>query len=170
MLGSFETATFSQFWGIKLGLIVGGYNSKAMQLGNLLEHQIIDKISEITERRIRKGRFPVYRRHKLRANYDGLARDTVIEVKTSEKGFGKVPKNYWMQCQVLMYAKRRKRCELWLYRVTDDDYRNPYFAEIDVERLAKFDIAYDAEWIANTYLPRIRYLARCLKRGEYPHA
>ena len=170
MLGRIETATFSQFWGVKLGLIVGGYNNKAMQLGNLLEHAIIDKIAEITGQAIRKGKFPSYRRHRLRVNYDGLTRDAVIEVKTSEKGFDKVPKNYWMQCQVLMYAKHRKQCELWLYRVTNDDYRNPYFAEIATERLAKFEIPYDAEWIANTYLPRLRYLSRCLRRWEYPHA
>lgn len=134
-----------------------------------MEHRIIDKVAKLTGRRIRKGRYPAYRRHRLRVNYDGLTRDAVIEIKTSRKGFERVPKGYWQQCQVLMYAKRRRRCELWLYMLTEEDYRAPYYATIDPDRLRCFVIEYDRDWAETEYLPRLRCMAQCLRKGVFPH-
>lgn len=170
IMGNWATDTFRQFWGVKTGLIQRTYHSRQMEVGNILEHAVIDKVGEITGRHIRKGRFPAYRRHRLRANYDGLTRGELIEVKTSGKGFDKVPKSYWQQCQVLLYAKHRRRCELWLYTLTEEDYQAPYFAAIDPARLRCFTIDYDPDWIRDAYMPRLRYLAGCLRRGVYPHA
>ena len=170
IMGSWDTDSFRDWWAIKTGLPLHTFKSRAMDVGNAMEHAIIDAICAAEKQRIRKGNRPVYRRHRLRVNYDGLRLCEVVEVKTSGKGFSKVPRGYWMQCQVLMYALRRRKCSLWLYVLNDDEYDMPYFAEADAGRLRRFEIPYDAEWIKREYLPRLRVLARCLKKGVWPCA
>lgn len=170
IMGNWGTKTFAKWWLVKLGIAQQTYHSRAMDVGNIMEHAIIDKVSELTGRRIRKGRRPLYSPLlRLRVNYDGLCRDCVVEIKTAKAMFATVPKNYWQQCQVLMYRTRRTRCELWAYEVTEDDYAAPYFARIAPSRLRRFSIGYDPEWVENVYLPRLRVLARALRGREFPH-
>lgn len=171
IMGNWETKTFAKWWLSKLGLAQNTYHSIAMDTGNIMEHAIIDEVARQTGYRIRKGRRPLYSPLlRLRVNYDGLCSQCVVEIKTAKRMFETVPKNYWQQCQVLMYRTRRERCELWAYEVTEDDYAAPYFARIDPARLRRFTIAYDPAWIQNDYLPRLRVLARALRRREFPNA
>lgn len=78
-----------------------------------------------------------------------------------------VTRPYWMQCQVQMFAAK-KPCKIAAYRLLEEDYQN-FFNAIDPGRLTFHPIVYDKEFIQNQYLPRLRYLAWCLKRGKTPN-
>ena len=168
VMGNFDTKSFTDWWLIKLGLFGRSYKSWVMDVGNIMERDIIKAIIKKEKSPIKLGSRPYYiRRLRIRVNYDGLRKDEVIEIKTSEKGFKKVPKNYWQQCQVLMYRMRKKKTGLYLYHMRDEDYLNPYFADIDISRIERFEISYDKEFIKE-YLTRIKYLKKHLKNKTMP--
>ena len=66
-----------------------------------------------------------------------------------------------------MYATKRKEAEIVYYFLNEENYEN-YFLPIDTTRIKVFDIDYDEEWVNNTLLPRLSYLADCLKHRRYP--
>ena len=169
IMGNWETRSFLEWWFVKLGFYVNNKKSWAMICGNLLEIPIIREIEKQEHRKIHIGKHPYYNLPlKLRCNYDGFTKDAVIEIKTTKKIFYSVPKNYWEQCQVLMFKKKKKKAILYAYQMTDDDYRNPYFPNIDYNRIKSFVIDYDKEFIEKEYKPRLRYLAMCLRRKKVP--
>lgn len=171
VMGNWKTRSFEEWFFEKLdfGRLDKRYNSWAMQCGNILEHQIIKAIELFEEKRIKIGRRPYYNvRLRLRCNYDGLRRREVVEIKTTNKEWKSIPKAYWQQVQVLMYKKGKKLAKIYAYRMTEDDYANPYFAEIDISRIKTFTVEYDKEWIKTQYLPRLKYLARCLRKRIFP--
>ena len=57
---------------------------------------------------------------------------------------------------------------LYAYEMTDDDYLNPYFPNIDYNRIKSFVIEFDNEFIEKEYKPRLKYLASCLKKRKIP--
>jgi hypothetical protein len=172
IMGNWETETFKNWWLVKLGINPNnGVKTWVMDCGNIMEIPIIRFIEKMENRKIQIGRFPFYKiRLRLRCNYDGLRKSEVVEIKTTGKGFTKVPKNYWQQCQVLMWRKKKQRTGLYEYRMTINDYANPYFPQIDKTRLFRHEIRFDEGFIKNEYLPRLRYLARCLKAKKFPKA
>lgn len=168
-MGSWDTQTFRNWWAVKLGVYDNNFTNRAMETGTLLEIPIIRKINETIRPRIRIGKRPAYRRRfRVRVNYDGLRPKEIVEIKTASKPFTKVPRNYWMQCQVLMWVRRANKATLYVYQPNDIDYLSPYFPDIDPERMACFRINYDAGFIKNEYLPRVRVLARALRRRDFP--
>lgn len=170
VMGNWTTQTFRSWWLVKLGTISEHFSTRAMEMGNLFEIPIIHAIEALEGRRIKLGKHPIYLpRYRIRTNYDGLC-STLIEIKTTKKMFKKVPKGYWQQCQVLMFAARRKLTELYAYELNDFDYEAPYFPEIDPGRLHRFEIAYDDAFIHSDYLPRVEILARALRERRYPIA
>ena len=169
IMGNWETETFKEWWLVKLGINHNTVKTWAMDCGNLMEVPIIRFIEKEEGRKIKIGTHPYYKPSlRLRCNYDGLRQDEVIEIKTTSKGFKKIPKNYWQQCQVLMYMKGKKRTALYEYRMTDNDYLNPYFQNIDKTRLIRHEIPFDKGFIEREYLPRLRYLATALKSKKFP--
>lgn len=60
-----------------------------------------------------------------------------------------------------------KGCVIDAYRLEAEDYEN-FFREIDTARLSYHEILYDPRWIEEQYLPRLEYLADCLKRRKTP--
>ena len=169
IMGNWETESFKNWWLVKLGVTQNTLSSWVMDCGNIMEIPIIRFIEKLEKQKIHIGRRPYYKLGlRLRCNYDGLRKNEVVEIKTSGTGFKKVPKNYWQQCQVLMYRKKKKYTSLYLYYMTDADYLNPYFPDIDKTRLVRHEIMFDKGFIDNEYLPRLRYLARCLKAKIMP--
>ena len=169
IMGNWETESFKNWWLVKLGVTQNNLSSWVMDCGNIMEIPIIRFIEKLEKQKIHIGKRPYYKLGlRLRCNYDGLRKNEVVEIKTSGAGFKKVPKNYWQQCQVLMYCKKRKYPSLYLYYMTDADYLNPYFPAIDKTRLVRHEIMFDKGFIDNEYLPRLRYLARCLKAKIMP--
>ena len=169
IVGNWETETFKNWWSVKLGLTKNNINTWAMECGNLLEIPIIKKIEKIENRKIKLGKRPFYNFHlRLRVNYDGFTKNEVVEIKTTSKLWKAVPKNYWQQCQVLMYRKKKLTTLLYAYLMEESDYLNPYFPEIDSDRIHIFPVFYDREFIEQNYLPKLKYLAKCLKKKNYP--
>lgn len=161
IMGSWETATFEKFWLEKLGLFRSGYESLAMKTGTYFEGKILDAIG--VRRRDRQIRIPSLR---LRVNLDGEDR-IIHEVKTYGRELFFVTRPYWMQAQVEMFAAK-KPLEIVAYRLLEDDYQN-WLLPIDPGRLSRHTIEYDREWVCEKYLPRLSYLADCLKKGEWPN-
>lgn len=161
IMGRWDTPTFARFWLEKLGVIENTYINRQMLAGTYYEHRILDALG--IKQRDRQIRIPKYR---LRVNLDGET-DIIHEVKTYGAVF-KVTKPYWQQCQVQIFAAK-KPCEITAYKLLPEDYKN-FFNPIDMKRLSYHPIEYDAEWIDREYLPRIEYLAWCLKRRFTPDA
>lgn len=160
IMGSWETASFAKWWAEKIGFIHRGFTTPSMRTGTAYEHRILNAIG--VRRRDRQIRIP---RLRLRVNLDGEDR-IIHEVKTHGKQFN-VTKNYWMQCQVEMFAAM-KPCEITAYRLGEEEYRN-YFLPIDDARITRHGIRFEPDWVLNEYLPRLRELRQCLKKGEKPN-
>lgn len=163
IVGSWNTPSFTAWWGEKLGLIQNTYTNIYMQAGTAYEHRILSALGIVQmDRQIK------IRRLRLRVNLDGEDRETITEVKTYGKDVFKVSKAYWGQCQVQMYAAR-KPCRIAAYRLIDEDYRN-YFNPIDPARITLHPIEHDPAWISGLWLPRVEYLRDRLKRRRFPDA
>lgn len=165
IMGKWTSQTFAQWWCVKLGLYERNIVTEAMQAGTVYEHRILDALGiRQRDRQIRK------RLLRLRVNLDGEDRDTIYEVKTCKEKDGapiKVSRAYWEQAQVEMYATGKRKLYIVYYPLREEDYKN-FFNEIDVDRVQKVPVSYDAEWIECEYLPRLRYLAHCLRRKVIP--
>ena len=71
-----------------------------------------------------------------------------------------------MQAQVEMFAAN-KPLEIVAYRLEPEDYEN-FYRPIDPARITRHPVLRDEAWLQEQYLPRLRYLAWCLKRGRFP--
>lgn len=162
IMGNWKTKTFANWWLVKMGITQNHFNSIQMQTGTALEHRILEYIG-ITKMD-RQIRFPSVL---LRVNLDGEDRREVTEVKTYSGDQFHVTKPYWMQSQVEM-AVTGKRLRIAAYRVTPEDYLN-WFLPIDPERLSFHPVQFDGEWVVDRYLPRLMYLAECLRKGAFPN-
>ena len=131
--------------------------------GNNYEHKILDSLE--VEGLEKDNQFIIDR---LRVNLDGNTQRCIYEVKThnANKEF-KVPKNYWRQAQVEMYASEIHKLYIVAYALNEDDYIN-YFNKIDKTRLQLIEIEYDENFIKNEYLPKLNILIECLKKGVFP--
>lgn len=162
VMGNWNTKSFARWWRIKLGISHDHFTTTAMQAGTYYEHKILQHIGvSKMDRQIR------IRRLRLRVNLDGETQGTVKEVKTYGGKF-KVSKAYWQQAQTEMFAAQKK-LDIVAYRLTEDDYLN-FFNPIDPERVSVYPVEYDQLWVRDEYLPRLKYLAWCLKRGVWPNA
>lgn len=163
VMGNWSTASFARWWLVKLGVGKQGYTSRAMQTGTALEHRILAHMG-VT----RMDRQIKVRRLRLRVNLDGETRTRIKEVKTYSGARFVLSKAYWQQAQVEAYAGK-KPVDIVAYHVTIEDYRN-WFLPIEDARLETHAVQYDSAWIDAVYLPRLRYLAQCLREGVWPDA
>ena len=161
IMGNWDTKTFRLWWLEKLGLRKSRIKTIAMQTGTAYEHRILDAAGAIW-----KDRQIKIRRLRLRVNLDGEDYKTIYEAKTYHKDKFVVTKAYWMQAQVEQFAAH-KQCVITAYRLTDEEYKN-WFIPVDKRRMSFHPVPYDQGWIDTKYLPRIMYLARCLRRGVMP--
>lgn len=111
VVGNWKTKTFEKWWLEKLGILVSHLTSEAIKAGNNYERKILEAL-ELPDMEYDKqiiiGR--------LRVNLDGNTADTIYECKThkADKEF-KVPKNYWRQVQVQMYASGLRKAYIVAY-------------------------------------------------------
>lgn len=161
IMGNWHTHTFMRWWLVKLGTVTDNYSSRAMRAGTAYEHKILDALGIVQRDRQIKIR-PL----RLRVNLDGETMDTVEEVKTYGTERFVVSRAYWQQMQVEMFAARAFG-EIIAYRMEPEDYRN-FYNPIDYDRISRHPIAYDPGWVEREYLPRLQYLAWCLKRRRTP--
>lgn len=163
IMGNWNTDTFRHFWLVKMGYAEGFGGNRYTKAGTAYEHKILDAIH--IKKRDRQIRI---KRLRLRVNLDGEHRTCIFEVKTHGKDEFKPCKAYWQQAQVEMFAAKKKLV-IVAYRMDEENYDN-YFLPIESGRITYHPIEYDAEWVKKEYLPRLRYLAYCLKKGVMPSA
>lgn len=162
IVGSWETKSFAKWWLEKEGVMRNDYCNLAMSAGTHKEHQILEYINaaELDKQIL----MPDLR---LRVNLDGDDDQYIYEVKTYKLSNGfRVPKKYWQQVQVQMYASGL-HCKIVAYGLTEEDYYN-FLLPIDSNRLSIYDIEYDCNFIENDYLPKLRYFKHCLDHHLLP--
>lgn len=162
--GNWKTATFEKWWMQKIGINRDRIDNKFTLAGTHYEHRILESLDipmELDKQIILEDLL-------LRVNLDGNTEDTIFECKTYrfEKGF-KLPRKYINQVQVQMFASGLRKAKIIAYGLTEGDYEN-FFHDIDPERRIEFDIPYDERWINEAYLPKLKYLAECLREGRFP--
>lgn len=161
IMGRWDSKTFDQFWAEKLGIHQSTFTNLAMKTGSYYEGKILDAID--VKKRDRQIRIPSMR---LRVNLDGESK-IIHEVKTHKDAEFKVSRPYWMQAQVEMFAAK-KNLEIVAYRLEPDDYQN-WLRPIDMDRISRHPVERDDVWLQTEYLPRLQYLADCLKNGVWPN-
>lgn len=162
IIGNWGTKSFIKWWLQKLDLNRANFENISMNAGTHKEHQILKALNiPETDKQIL---IPELR---LRVNLDGNSDTTIYEVKTynAEKVF-KCPIKYKRQVWVQMYATGFKKAYIVAYGLTEADYKN-YFLPIDKDRLAEIPVEYNEKFISE-YLPKLRYLAKCLNKGCLP--
>ena len=162
IVGNWNTKSFEKWWLEKLGLNKNTFSNEAMKTGTNYEHKILEalEIDLEMDKQVIQDR--------LRVNLDGNTKDCIYEIKTYsfDKKF-KVSKQYWRQAQVEMYGSNIHKLFIVAYGLKENDYKN-FFNTVDKERLKFFEIEYDEDFIQNEYIPKLNYLTKCLKEGEFP--
>lgn len=166
IIGKWSSKTWQKWWMQKIGINTDHFENKYTQAGTHYEHKILSSLGLLME----FDKQIILEDLRLRVNLDGNTKDCIYECKTFiyEKGF-KLPKKYINQVQVQMFASGMRKAKIVAYGLKDEDYNN-YFKPIDKERVYVFDIEYDEQWINNVFLPKLRILVDCLKRGVMPSA
>ena len=164
VVGSFDTKTFIDWWLSKEGVTSNNFESAEMNAGTHWEHRILEHVRDDMEMD-KQILLPELR---LRVNLDGNTENCIYECKTykANKPF-KVPVKYKRQVWVQMYGSKIGKAYIVAYGLTENDYMN-YLAPLDDSRLDLIPIDYDKAFIETKYLPRLRYLARCLDDGIFP--
>lgn len=164
VIGNWKTATFEKWWMQKIGINRDHFDNKYTSAGTHYEHRILESLGIPME----FDRQIILEDLRLRVNLDGNDSDTIYECKTYgfDKGF-KLPRKYINQVQVQMFASGFRKAKIIVYGLKADDYEN-YFHDIDPERRGEVIITYDERWVNEEYLPKLKYLAQCLKEGRFP--
>jgi hypothetical protein len=164
IIGNYNTKTFEKWWMQKIGINRDHFDNKYTLAGTHYEHRILESLGIPME----LDKQIIIEDLRLRVNLDGNDADTIYECKTYkfDKGF-KMPKKYIQQVQVQMFASGLRKAKIIVYGLKEEDYDN-YFNEIDPGRRDEVVITYDEKWIREVYLPKLTYLAECLKEGRFP--
>lgn len=167
VVGNWKTKTWEKWWMQKLGMNQDHFDNKYTKAGTNWEHRILDSLNLPN---LEKDKQFIIEDLRLRVNLDGNLPDRIEEVKTYqwEKGWKKTPQKYIDQVQVQMYASNIFNAEIVAYGLLPEDYDN-YLRPLDPQRRSQHPVVYYPLWINQVYLPRLRILADCLKRGVFPH-
>ena len=173
-----NTKTWKSWWSVKSGLMEPEFTGSIYtRAGNMFEHHILRAIDpDMTL----DGQI-IMEKYLLRVNYDGYRDGKIVEIKThkNEKEFSMIPA-YWQQCQVEMYVYQQMSKKWFLpdfeglYLVSyalrpDEYYLDEDEIEVDPDRIILHPVEYDKAFIKGEYLPRLKELARALKKGKYPY-
>lgn len=166
VVGNWQTKTFENWWLEKIGIVKNNIRTDAMIAGTYYEHKILDALGI---ENLEKDKQIIIENLRLRANLDGNTDTCIYEVKTynAKKEF-KITKQYWRQAQVEMFASQIHKLYIVAYALEDKDYKN-YFNSIDKNRIKIIEVEYSEDFIKNEYLPKLKILAECLKKGEFPN-
>ena len=167
VLGNWKTKTWEKWWMQKLGINNDHFENEYTKAGTNWEHRILDALNLPN---LEKDKQIIIEDLRLRVNLDGNTHVGIKEVKTYqwEKGWKKTPQKYIDQVQVQMFASGLWMADIVTYGLQPEDYKN-YLRELDPNRLRQIPVGYDIPWIEGVYLPKLRILADCLKRGVWPH-
>lgn len=172
-----QSKTWKQWWQVKLGEVESQFGGNIYtRAGNNFEHKILKAVDP---NMTLDGQI-VHPRYRLRVNYDGWCNSIIHECKThkSDKVY-EIPEEHWQQVQVQMFCYMEKYKEWFLpplegaqivsYAIYPDEYYlEPDEVEIDESRILYHPIRFDKQWIKGEYLPRLKELARALKKKKFP--
>lgn len=166
VVGNYNTKSFKKWWLEKIGIDKSVFSNVSMKAGTYYEHRILKSLGI----EMQLDAQVILEDILLRVNLDGNTDDCIYECKTYkyEKGF-KVPLKYKRQVWVQMYATGIRKAYIVAYGLKEEDYKN-FFNEIDKDRIELIPIEYNESWINTVFLPKIRYLSECLRRGIMPSA
>lgn len=166
IVGNWQTKTFMDFYLNKLGINNDTFSTVYTMAGNAYER----KIAQSLGLKMKFDRCVKIPKLRLRVNLDAETKDCIYEIKTHKatENDWKLPTHYWQQCQVQMFATGKHKCNLVAYPMEEENYEN-FFLEVDKNKVEIFEIAYDENWINTKYLPRLVYLAECLKKRKTPN-
>lgn len=164
VIGNWKTKTWEKWWMQKIGINTDHFDNKYTLAGTYWEHRILDSLGIPN---LEKDKQIIIEDLRLRVNLDGNTPERIKEVKTYQwaKGF-KMPQKYINQVQVQMFSFVRE-ADIVTYGLEEADYDN-FFRDIDPERLKEYPVAYDQKWVETVYLPKLKILSDCLKRGVFP--
>lgn len=164
IVGKRTSNTWNKWWLQKLGISSERFDNVYTLAGTHFEHRILESLGIPME----LDRQIIVEDLRLRVNLDGNTDDCIYECKTykADKPF-KMPKKYINQVNVQMYASGLRHAKIVTYALEEKDYLN-FFGEIDPVRRTVYDVPYDGHFINDVYLPQLRFLADCLKRGLLP--
>ena len=165
VVGNWETKTFKKWWLEKLGFSNEHIDNKYTLAGTNYEHKIIDALNIPLIEKDNQ-----FIKDRIRVNLDGNTKEKIYEIKTYgfEKGFDiEKHKDYIYQVQVQMYVSKIHKAEIDAYGLLENDYIN-FFNDIDLDRLSKYEIEYNEEWLKEEYIPKINYLTECLIKQKFP--
>ncbi len=164
IVGNWKTKTFEKWWMQKLGINRDHFENRYTSAGTHYEHRILESLGIPME----LDKQIIIEDLKLRVNLDGNDTDTIYECKTYkfDNGF-KMPRKYIEQVQVQMFASGLRKAKIIVYGLLEEDYSN-YFNPIDTSRRKEYVVEYDEKWINSVFLPRLKYLAKCLIEGSFP--
>ena len=167
VIGNWKTKTWEKWWMQKIGINTDHFDNKYTIAGTNWEHRILDSLHLPN---LEKDKQIIIEDLRLRVNLDGNTPFRIIEVKTYQwaKGWKKTPKKYIDQVQVQMFASQILDTEIAAYGLEEADYDN-FFRDIDPRRLQEIPVQYDPKWVETEYLPKLRILTDCLKRGVFPY-
>lgn len=167
VIGNWKTKTWEKWWMQKLGINRDHFDNEFTKSGTNWEHRILDSLNLPN---LEKDKQIIIEELRLRVNLDGNTPFRIKEVKTYqwEKGWKKTPPKYINQVQVQMFASGIHEADIVAYGLEPEDYKN-YLRELDPRRLQEILVVYDPNWIETVYLPKLRILADCLKRGVFPN-
>ena len=165
--GNWKTKTWEKWWMQKIGINHDHFENEYTKAGTNWEHRILDSLQLPN---LEKDKQIIIEDLRLRVNLDGNTPVRIKEVKTYrlEKGWKTTPTKYTNQVQVQMFASGIWGADIVTYGLQPEDYKN-YLRDVDPRRLKEIPVGYDIHWIENVYLPKLRILADCLKRGVWPH-
>lgn len=165
VVGNWKTKTWLNWWMQKLGVNHDHFDNRYTLAGTNYEHRILQSLGVPG---LRLDEQIIYEPLLLRVNYDGLTDDCVYECKTYKLANGwKMPKKYWQQVQIEMFAAGIFKGKIVAYGLEESDYDN-FLHPIDKDRIIIEDVQYDPVWNAETYLPKILILADALRNGVLP--
>lgn len=166
------TSTFINWWLGKLGFDKEHFTNIYLIAGTYEEHKIANWYKEKYNVKLKLDRkvSRLKRKYRLVVNLDAETKNTIVEIKTfryQNKPF-KCPKSYWQQVQVQMFATKKTDAKIVAYGLLEEDYNN-FYLPISDDRIFEISIDYDNLWITNEYLPRLKFLKKCLKTREIPN-
>ena len=164
VVGNWKTKTWHKWWVQKLGIDNAHFDNVYTLAGTHFERRILESLCIPME----FDKQIINEELRLRVNLDGNTDDCIYECKTfvNEKGF-KVPQKYIRQVQVQMFASGIHKAEIVAYGLEEEDYNN-FLRPIDADRVHRFIIPYNPEWIEKEFLPKLLILRDCLERGVFP--
>ena len=170
IMGNWATSTFMNWWQVKIGIKSNDIKTVPMIAGTNIEHRLAYNYAETHDVKITTDRQVRIRSLRLRVNLDCETKDGIQEIKTHKQteGTWKMPVEYGWQVQVQMFATKKRKACIYAYALIDEDYDN-FYLPIDNNRIDEIPIEYNEEWVNCEFLPRIKYLASCLKKKKTPN-